>query len=315
MICVVIDGAQLECQYGTRPSALVVTSIDTITIYGRRVATIDDCIVGKNINSSGFGHCKKIIDPTTSDGYGVCNPVTLPTSWTQSDEVKLAGIPILASDAKLKCTAQDGTITVSDSSQTSVILDRSGYIIMSGEIIYNKALTDLPVFDKLWVYYPSATNEALWELIGGNINNPNNNVRFYDQNCAIKLSWAFNHAGFTLNGLSNLYGNDNSTYISGAGDFADHLPAILNQQKISVIKSSDYFEIPKGEDNEDRANEDRARLEKFLEGKKGVAYFTGTDEQGNPVGHITLCDEKLCADGNDYLDKWTGISITFFKIQ
>jgi hypothetical protein len=78
------NGAMLECNCGTIPTPLQVTSQTLVSVQGQNVATISDKSAMTNIKP--FGQCK--LKPTIS-GYAPCVPV--PTVW--AGFVNLVQIP------------------------------------------------------------------------------------------------------------------------------------------------------------------------------------------------------------------------------
>ncbi|MBL4746693.1 MAG: DUF4280 domain-containing protein [Flavobacteriaceae bacterium] len=101
----ITETAQLECDKGTIPVKLVVTSQDFITFDDKLVATEEDAKPNENIQP--FGQCK--LKPTPS-GYASCVPQT--QKWTKTaklDEINEMKIVLETSECQCKT---GGKITV-----------------------------------------------------------------------------------------------------------------------------------------------------------------------------------------------------------
>jgi len=107
----VVNGAQLLCDQGMAPSALVVLPINRVMSGNQPAANIMDHKPLLNIMP--FGACRSLANPTvasaTAAAQGVltpmpCVPVT-PAPWVPgSATVLLANMPALNNNCKLMCT-------------------------------------------------------------------------------------------------------------------------------------------------------------------------------------------------------------------
>jgi hypothetical protein len=122
----VCSGAQLQCSFGTSPSALQVTPEGRVSIGGMPAATVLDQVPMKNLFP--FGMCTTLSNPqvaaATAAAQGVLTPqpcVPVPTGpWVPgSPTVRIGGNAALTAACSLTC-AWGGVITVLNPGQTSV---------------------------------------------------------------------------------------------------------------------------------------------------------------------------------------------------
>ncbi len=122
----VVNGAQMQCSFGTTPSALVVTPENRTNAGQVSAATIMDNVPMRNVMS--FGMCTTLSNPqvaaATSAAQGVltpqpCIPVTT-APWTPgSATVMVGGRPALESNCRLTCQ-WGGMISVISAGQQTV---------------------------------------------------------------------------------------------------------------------------------------------------------------------------------------------------
>lgn len=120
----VVQGAQIQCSFGSAPAVLAVTSQQQVMSSNMLAATIMDCAPMSNIPS--FGMCNTLSNPAvaaaTAAALGVltpqpCVPVTTP--WTPgSPLVQLGGLPALNDSSICNC-AYGGVIKITSPGQTT----------------------------------------------------------------------------------------------------------------------------------------------------------------------------------------------------
>lgn len=114
MALAVVKGAQLKCAVGTAPAALKVSSQDIVTIEGKAVATIQDCMPKSNVPP--FGTCQTL----TAAAMGVAQPCNMIPAgpWTPGSTIRtVLNLPVLTKNCKLMCGV-GGVITITNPGQT-----------------------------------------------------------------------------------------------------------------------------------------------------------------------------------------------------
>lgn len=114
----VVQTAVCTCTFGAAPTALTVTSQQTVTMCGMPAATISDGVPGANLPT--FGMCSNPANPTvaaaTAAALGVLTPmpcVPATVSWAPGcPTVLVCKRPLLNHTSKLLC-AYGGVIQVS----------------------------------------------------------------------------------------------------------------------------------------------------------------------------------------------------------
>ena len=101
----VIDGATLECDYGSNKSTFKVTKFHGVLVKGKNQANVSDNKTDENIFS--FKNCKKV---------GVCKPV-IEMKWLKGkSNFSLNGEALLMEDCIISCT-QGGVIKIKNCGQ------------------------------------------------------------------------------------------------------------------------------------------------------------------------------------------------------
>lgn len=122
----VVNGAQLQCSFGTTPGALVVTPENRTNAGQVPAATILDNVPMRNVMP--FGMCTTLSNPqvaaATSAAQGVltpqpCIPVTTAPWSPGSAKVMVGGRPALHSNCRLTCQ-WGGMISVINAGQQTV---------------------------------------------------------------------------------------------------------------------------------------------------------------------------------------------------
>lgn len=144
-LLVVVEGATLECEFGSTTSALKATGAK-VEVAGLRACTVADHRPGANIRP--FGLCKKLHDRP-------CEPQT-PTKWAPpADTTSLGGPKLLHDAARLICTTGGSPcISILDAGQSDLSLGEAESLLLAESI---KAL-DLP---------PNQRDKALADLVHG----------------------------------------------------------------------------------------------------------------------------------------------------
>jgi Domain of unknown function (DUF4280) len=121
----VVATAQLQCSFGTTPSALSVLPTKRIKVANQEAANIMDHMAMVNIMT--FGMCSSIANPTTasatSAAMGVLTPTpclpNVPAPWAPgSPTVLLANQPALNNPSKCMCMWA-GVISITAPGQTT----------------------------------------------------------------------------------------------------------------------------------------------------------------------------------------------------
>lgn len=124
-----VQGAVLNCTFGSAPGTMKKTGQTTCMADGKPVAVIQDTAPGINITP--FAMCSSMLNPqvaaATSAAMGVltpqpCQPVAAGTWIPVKEGVLAGGIPCLCSDSTLTCTTGMGIITIKSPGQTKVIV-------------------------------------------------------------------------------------------------------------------------------------------------------------------------------------------------
>jgi hypothetical protein len=122
----VVDGASLNCSFGTSPSNLSVLPLSPATAGGKPVATIMDNKPFLNVKP--FGQCSSVANPmviaATAAALGVltpqpCIPATVAPWVPGNQKVNLRQIPALDKSCTLNCMWA-GVIQISDPKQTDL---------------------------------------------------------------------------------------------------------------------------------------------------------------------------------------------------
>jgi hypothetical protein len=121
----VANSGQLQCTFGTTPSALTVLPLKRIRVGNQDAANIMDHLQMANVMP--FGMCSSIANPTTatatSAAAGVLTPTpclpAIPAPWAPgSPTVLLTNQPALNSTSKCMCTWL-GVISITTPGQTT----------------------------------------------------------------------------------------------------------------------------------------------------------------------------------------------------
>lgn len=122
----VVGGAQLQCSFGSAPSALMVTPENRTNAGQQAAATIMDNVPMKNVLP--FGMCSTLSNPqvaaATAAAQGVltpqpCIPVTSAPWAPGSATVMVGNKPALNTNCRLMCQ-WGGVISVASAGQTAV---------------------------------------------------------------------------------------------------------------------------------------------------------------------------------------------------
>lgn len=108
----ITDTTQLQCDKGSTPTPLTVTSQSFISIEGKLQATEED--KQPNTNIKPFGQCK--LKPT-SGGYLPCIPA--PTHWQETSIFEIDGMKELLDSSICQCSI-GGKISIVQSTQNFV---------------------------------------------------------------------------------------------------------------------------------------------------------------------------------------------------
>jgi len=107
----IIEGSQMQCTLGTKPSKIVVTSQSFVKLKDKLIATEEDKQAISNIQT--FGNCKRSLYQP------VCVPIQI--KWEQTTEKdSINGMRKLTINSTCKCT-QGGEISFIDTSDNSFV--------------------------------------------------------------------------------------------------------------------------------------------------------------------------------------------------
>jgi len=105
----IIDGSQLQCTLGSKPSKIAVSSQSFVKLKDKLVATEEDKQANSNIQP--FGNCKR------SSHQPACVPI--PIKWEQTTERdSINGMKKLTISSTCKCS-QGGEISFIDTSDNN----------------------------------------------------------------------------------------------------------------------------------------------------------------------------------------------------
>lgn len=119
----VVEGAKLECSFGSAPSNLQIPFPRYSSIDGKKTATIDDYQTNQNIMP--FGMCSSRSNPEVARATAAnkgrltpqpCKPLTTSPWMRGKSDVTVEGIPCLLNVSTLRCQ-WCGVIRVSDDGQ------------------------------------------------------------------------------------------------------------------------------------------------------------------------------------------------------
>jgi len=152
-----------------------------------------------------------------------------------------------------------------------------------------------PSFKSLWEPYKfvdqRVTAKEVYKIIGGNVweqylEGKSNNNPYFENSCALRLSYAFNKGVFTIPSKVNIFpnpkdiqrwrGGDNKAYIFRVNDMIRWVQKEFGNPDIEI----DTY-------GKDVSNQ--------LAGKKGIIIFT-VKGWSNATGHVTLWDGSTCGD-------------------
>lgn len=107
----IIDGSQMQCTLGTKPSKITVTSQAFVKLKNKLIATEEDKQANYNIEP--FANCKR------SSHQPACIPMLI--KWKQTTQKDLInGMKKLTIDSNCKCS-QGGEISFIDTSDNSFV--------------------------------------------------------------------------------------------------------------------------------------------------------------------------------------------------
>ena len=162
----VVSGAQLECNLGTSPGKITVTSQQNLSIEGKYKATNKD----KLLEPPFFGSC------TCKSPNPPCSPAF--QEWqTPSKKASMGDMTFLMDDSKIQC-GQGGLITIKDVNQDSVATGETESELdkilpkLEGEIIFVNGYLSDPVlnteshYNAIMDRNPDENN--IWTLKGEN---------------------------------------------------------------------------------------------------------------------------------------------------
>lgn len=124
MAIAVVSGASCVCTFGTAPGSLVVTDVKAMC-GGKPQATIQDTMIPT------FGMCTSMANPAvataTTAAMGVLTPQPCQFSaagvWTGGGtKCMCGGKPALTNDATIHCVTGQGTVSVVNPGQSTVMI-------------------------------------------------------------------------------------------------------------------------------------------------------------------------------------------------
>lgn len=124
---IVVNGAKVQCPFGSKAAVLKVTSQTKCMAVGKPAATVFDVNPGVNIDT--FGMCSSLLNPAvasaTAAAFGVLTPqpcTMVPAgTWTPvKPKLLMCGKPCLCSSSSLLCGVGQGLITIVSSGEKKV---------------------------------------------------------------------------------------------------------------------------------------------------------------------------------------------------